>query len=119
MSYGQTYSVGRQNTQIATIPVGYADGLSRSLSDKMDVLVHGTRCKQVGHICMDQCMFAVNVDPRRAVRPMDEVSYGDLVTVMGADGEERITAEELADIRETINYEVTCNFGARLEKVYV
>ena len=119
MSYGQTYSVGRQNTQIATIPVGYADGLSRSLSDKMDVLVHGTRCKQVGHICMDQCMFAVSVDPRRAVRPMDEVSYGDLVTVMGADGEERITAEELADIRETINYEVTCNFGARLEKVYV
>lgn len=71
VSYGQTYSVGRQNTQIATIPVGYADGLSRSLSDKMDVLVHGTRCKQVGHICMDQCMFAVNVDPRRAIRPMD------------------------------------------------
>ena len=119
VSYGQTYSVGRQNTQIATIPVGYADGLSRALSDKMDVLVHGRRCRQVGHICMDQCMFAVNVDPRSASHPMDEVSYGDLVTIMGSDGDQCITADELADIRDTINYEVTCNFGARLEKVYV
>ena len=119
VSYGQTYTVARQNTQIATIPLGYADGLSRVLSDKMDVLVSGTRCPQVGHICMDQCMFAVDVNTHRARRPMDEVRYGDLVTVMGADGSERITAEELAELRGTINYEVTCNFGARLEKVYV
>ena len=119
VSYGQNYTVARQNVQVATIPVGYADGLSRTLSGRMDVLVHGTRCPQVGNICMDQCMFAVDVNTRRAVRPMDEVSYGDLVTVMGADGNERITAEELAEKRGTINYEVTCNFGARLEKVYV
>lgn len=119
VSYGQTYTVARQNTQICTIPIGYADGVSRTLSDKMDVLVHGTRCPQVGRICMDQCMFAVDVNPLRAVRPMDEVHYGDLVSVMGADGTECITADELAELRGTINYEVTCNFGARLEKVYV
>ena len=119
MSYGQTYTVARQSTQICTIPVGYADGLSRTLSDKMDVLAHGTRCPQVGHICMDQCMFAVDVNTRRAVRPMSEVHYGDLVTVLGADGDERITAEEMAGLRGTINYEVTCNFGMRLDKIYV
>ena len=119
VGYGQTYSVARQNVQIATFPIGYADGLARSLSGKMDVLVHGTRCPQVGNICMDQCMFAVDVNTTRAARPMDEVHYGDLVTVMGADGDERITAEEIADLRGTINYEVTCNFGARLEKVYI
>lgn len=119
VSYGQNYTVARQNVQVATIPVGYADGLSRTLSGRMDVLVHGTRCPQVGNICMDQCMFAVDVNTRRAVRPMDEVQYGDLVTVMGTDGNECISAEELAEKRGTINYEVTCNFGARLEKVYV
>lgn len=119
VSYGGTYTVGASNVQIATIPVGYADGLSRTLSGKMDVLVHGKRCRQVGNICMDQCMFAVNVNTLRAIHPMESVSYGDEVTVMGADGSERITAEELADVRGTINYEVTCNFGQRLEKVYV
>ena len=119
VGYGQTYSVARQNVQIATFPIGYADGLARSLSGKMDVLVHGTRCPQVGNICMDQSMFAVDVNTTRAARPMGEVHYGDLVTVMGADGDERITAEEIAGLRGTINYEVTCNFGARLEKVYI
>lgn len=119
VGYGQTYSVARQNVQIATFPIGYADGLARSLSGKMDVLVHGTRCPQVGNICMDQCMFAVDVNTTRAARPMDEVHYGDLVTVMGVDGDECITAEEIAGLRGTINYEVTCNFGARLEKVYI
>lgn len=119
VGYGQTYSVARQNVQIATFPIGYADGLARSLSGKMDVLVHSTRCPQVGNICMDQSMFAVDVNTTRAARPMGEVRYGDLVTVMGADGDERITAEEIAGLRGTINYEVTCNFGARLEKVYI
>lgn len=119
VSYGQTYSVAGVSTQICTIPVGYADGLSRTLSDKMDVIVHGKRCHQVGHICMDQCMFAVDVDTRSAAHPMDEVQYGDLVTIMGSEGSESICAEELADIRGTINYEVTCNFGQRLEKIYV
>lgn len=119
VSYGQTYMVTKQNTQIATIPVGYADGLSRTLSDKMDVLIHQTRCPQVGHICMDQCMVAIDVDTRRRVRPMSEVHYGELVTILGTDGEESISADELAKLRGTINYEVTCNFGARLEKVYI
>lgn len=118
VSYGQTFSVATPTTQIATIPLGYADGLSRTLSDKMDVIVNGTRCPQVGHICMDQCMFAVDVDTRRASRPMAEVSQGDLVTIMGTDGGETITAEELADLRGTINYEVTCDFGMRLPKVF-
>lgn len=119
VSYGQIYSVGGANTEICTIPVGYADGLSRRLSGKIDFLVNGVRCHQVGNICMDQCMFAVDVDPRSAARPMPEVHQGDVVTIMGTDGNEAIGADEIASILGTINYEVVCDFGLRLQKIYV
>ena len=119
VSYGLTYRIPRRNIQIATVPIGYADGLSRNLSNQMEVLAGGTRCRQVGRICMDQFMFAVDVNPSRSFRPAHPVSYGDVVTVIGTDGDLAITADDHARLRDTINYEVTCDFGLRLEKVYV
>lgn len=119
VSYGYVYRVPKQNIQIATIPIGYADGLSRNLSGKMEVLVGGMRCRQVGRICMDQCMFAVDVNGSRSYRPAHPVSCGDLVTIMGEQDGDCITADDIAALRDTINYEVTCNFGMRLDKVYV
>ena len=100
------------------MPIGYADGLARELSNSMDVLVGGARCRQVGNICMDQFMFAVDVNSARAYRPSRPVEYGDVVTVIGEDGDERIGADEMASLRNTINYEVVCDFGMRLEKIY-
>ena len=118
VGYGLTWRVPRKNIQVATVPIGYADGLARELSNQMDVLVDGARCRQVGNICMDQFMFAVDVNGARSYRPTRPVEYGDVVTVLGADGEDRITAEEMAGLRNTINYEVVCDFGMRLEKIY-
>ena len=119
VGYGLTWRVPKQNMQVATVPIGYADGLARTLSNNMDVLVHGKRCAQVGKICMDQFMFAVDVNNARAYRPAKPVEMGDVVTVIGRDGDEEITADEMAKLRDTINYEVVCDFGMRLEKVYV
>ena len=119
VGYGLTYRVPKQNIQIATVPVGYADGLARELSGRMDVLVGGRRCHQVGRICMDQFMFAVDVNRIRALNPAEPVEYGDVVTLIGADGNDEITMDDMAALRHTINYEVACNFGMRLEKLYV
>ena len=119
VGYGFTYRVPKQNIQIATVPFGYADGLSRTLSNRMDVLCGGARHRQVGNICMDQFMFAVEVNTTKRYRPVSPVDHGDLVTIIGTDGEDAITADDHAELRGTINYEVTCNFGMRLEKVYV
>lgn len=118
VGYGLTWRVPKKNIQVATVPIGYADGLARELSNQMDVLVDGARCRQVGNICMDQFMFAVDVNGARSYRPTRPVEYGDVVTILGADDDERITAEEMAGLRNTINYEVVCDFGMRLEKIY-
>ncbi len=118
VSYGMTYRVPTKGTQIATIPLGYADGYSRVLSNRAEVLVDGRRYAQVGAICMDQCMFAIEpADARAAAAPA--LVAGDVVTVMGVDGDDAITADELAELIGTINYEITCHFGMRLEKLYV
>ena len=98
---------------------GVSYGLHYRVPGRMDVLVHGQRARQVGNICMDQCMFAVDTNPVRSYHRAQPVAEGDLVTIIGEDGNERITADEMADLRGTINYEVTCNFGMRMEKVYV
>ena len=119
VGYGLTWRVPRKNVQVATVPIGYADGLARYLSHRMDVLVDGMRVRQVGNICMDQFMFAVDVNRTRSYRPGYEVSVGDMVTIMGADGDEFISAEEIAELCNTINYEVVCDFGMRLDKVYL
>ena len=67
---------------------------------------------------MDQFMFAVEVNPTRAFRPARRVEYGVVVTIVGEDGGERITMDDMAELRDTINYEVTCDFGLRLQRVY-
>lgn len=119
VSYGLTYRVPKPNIQICTVPIGYADGLSRNLSGNMDVLVNGERCRQVGRICMDQFMFEVTVNNVRAYRPTRAVEYGDVVTVLGRDGNEMLSADDMAAKRNTINYEIVCDFGLRLQKIYV
>ena len=119
VGYGMTWRVPRNNIQVATVPIGYADGLARSLSNRMDVLTRGDRVRQVGNICMDQFMIAVDTAGTHANKPAHEIRYGDVVTLIGKDGDQEITVDEMADLRETINYEVVCNFGARLDKVYI
>ena len=116
VGYGFTFRVPRARVQVCTIPVGYADGLSRTLSNKMDVLYRGQRIRQVGNICMDQCMVAIQQTP---ARQMPEAEVGDLITIVGKDGDAVITMAEMARLRGTINYEVACGFGMRLEKVYI
>lgn len=118
VSYGLLYrSPG--GVQIATIPIGYADGLNRALSDRMEILYKGTRVPQVGRICMDQCMFEVT--PTRSLnryRPVPRVEEGDEVIVIGSDGEDSITLDMMAERLGTINYELACGFGMRLPKIY-
>ena len=110
VSYGGTY-VTEKETSLATIPVGYADGYSRRLSNRGSVLIHGTRCPILGKVCMDQCMVDVSAVPQAKV--------GDTVTLIGRDGEDEITAAEIAGIMETIHYEVVCDISKRVTRVYM
>lgn len=109
ISYGATYqTTGLQ--RIATIPVGYGDGYPRSLSNKGYVLIHGKRAPICGRICMDQFMVDVTHIP--------EAEEGDEVTLVGANGEERITMEEIGDLSGRFNYEFACDLGKRIPRVY-
>lgn len=116
VGYGFTFRVPRTRVQVCTLPIGYADGLARTLSNRMEVLHKGKRLRQVGNICMDQCMVAIQ---QTTARPIEEAEIGDLVTIVGRDGDEVITMGDMASLRGTINYEVACGFGMRLEKVYL
>lgn len=116
VGYGFTFRVPRTRVQVCTLPIGYADGLARTLSNRMEVLHKGQRLRQVGNICMDQCMVAIQ---QTIARPIEEAEIGDLVTIVGRDGDEVITMDDMASLRGTINYEVACGFGMRLEKVYL
>jgi alanine racemase len=101
LSYGHRFHTRRESL-IATLPVGYGDGLSRSLTNHLEVLVGGVRCPQVGCITMDQSLIDVT-----ALR--GRVALGDEVVLIGRQGEEEVTADELAERLGTINYEiVTC-----------
>lgn len=119
VGYGMTWRVPRGNVQVATVPLGYADGLARMLSNRIDVLCNGHRFQQVGTICMDQFMFAVEVNTARSYNPIAPVQEGDIVTIVGRDGDDEITLDDMASVCGTINYEIACSFGLRLEKVYV
>ena len=116
VGYGFTFRVPRTRVQVCTLPIGYADGLARTLSNRMEVLHKGQRLRQVGNICMDQCMVAIQ---QMTARPIEEAEIGDLVTIVGRDGDEVITMDDMESLRGTINYEVACGFGMRLEKVYL
>lgn len=109
VSYGFTWHADGPAT-IATLPLGYADGIHRVLSNAMSVLIAGRRCPQVGRVCMDQLM--VQVPAGVAVSPGDEA------VIVGAQGAERISMDELAGLAGTINYEMACGFALRLERRY-
>ena len=110
ISYGGTY-VTPQKMRIATIPVGYGDGYPRSLSNKGYVLIHGQKAPIVGRVCMDQFMVDVS--------QISDVKTGDVATLLGQDGDKRITMEELGDLSGRFNYEFACNLTARVPRVYI
>jgi len=110
IGYGLRYMT-RGMEKTAVLPVGYADGYTRAMSMKMDVLIHGQRAPIVGNICMDQTMVDIT--------HLDNVHVGDEVVLVGRQGSEEITPEEIAAARGTINYEVPISFLKRVPRVYV
>ncbi len=110
ISYGLTYKTTR-DSRIATLPLGYADGYSRLLSNKTEVLVNGRRAINTGTICMDQ--FMIDVTDIAGVEPGTEA------VLIGHDGGESITVDEIAARLGTINYEVVCMISARVPRVYI
>lgn len=110
ISYGATY-VTDKKTRIATIPVGYADGYSRNLSNHGKVIIHGQYAPIIGRICMDQFMVDVS--------GIDHVKQGDMVTLLGRDHDAYISAEELAEWSHSFPYELICTVGKRIPRVYL
>ncbi len=110
VSYGSTWAAD-QKRKIATVPVGYGDGYPRSLSNKGYVLIKGYKVPIVGRICMDQLMVDVTDIP-------EEVRVGDRVTLIGSDGKYTITAEELGELSGRFNYELMCDLGNRIPRIY-
>ena len=109
ISYGGTYEV-KEPRVIATVPVGYGDGYARSLSHKGYVLIAGKKAPIRGRVCMDQFMVDVTDIP--------ETKVGDRVTLLGKDGDEVITMEQLGDLSNRFNYEFACDLGKRIPRVY-
>ena len=110
ISYGATY-VTSEKTKVATVSVGYGDGYRRSLSNKGCVLIRGQKAPILGRVCMDQFMVDVT--------HIKDVQRGDVVTLLGKDGDMEITAEELAGMAgETFNYEIVCDIGKRIPRVF-
>lgn len=112
---GETVSYGRQWTAprdsiIAAASIGYADGLLRGLSGKMNMIVNGYTAPQVGRICMDMCMLDVTGIPN--------VQVGDAATIFGRDGDQVITADDVAEKGGTISYEILCAVGKRIPRFY-
>ncbi|KUO72688.1 MAG: alanine racemase [Desulfosporosinus sp. BRH_c37] len=110
VSYGRTFQAAYP-TRVATIPVGYADGLRRALSNQGEMLIHGRRSTIIGRICMDQTMLEVT--------KISEVHVGDVVTILGKDGYDQITATEMAEWIGTISYEVVCGISKRVPRLYL
>ena len=110
IGYGRTYFT-TQKTKVATIPIGYADGYSRAFSNKARVIINGHYAPIIGNVCMDQMMVDVTNIP--------DVKDGDSVIIMGSDGKNTVSAEELANIAGTINYEIVCDVGKRVPRVYI
>ena len=110
VSYGRTYRTS-EPTRLALVPIGYADGVSRALSNRGHVLIRGKRVPIVGRVCMDNCV--VNV------QSLPEVRHDEEVVVIGRQGDQKISADEIAGMLGTINYEVTCGISARVPRVYL
>jgi alanine racemase len=110
ISYGRTH-ITRGSVRIATLPLGYADGLSRAFSNKGEVLIHGQRVPIVGRVCMDQCMVDVS--------QVEGVQIGDEAVLIGLQDGDQLSAEEIAHKIGTIGYEIVCNIGKRVPRIYV
>ena len=111
LSYGHTFHTA-QPSLIATVPVGYGDGLSRRLSNNLALVVGGRRCPQVGQICMDQSL--VDVTSLRG-----RVNVGDEVVIVGSQGQATVTVDELAEKLDTINYEIVAMLAKRVPRIAV
>jgi alanine racemase len=109
VGYGRTWRAAR-GTRVGVVPVGYADGYARALSGRAEVLVGGRRVPVIGAVSMDQLTVDLGPESSEAV--------GDEAVLLGAQGGERITAEELAERRGTINYEIVCGIGARVPRIH-
>ena len=109
VSYGGTW-VSEESTSIATVPIGYADGIHRALSNNMDVLIGGDRYSVVGRVTMD--MIMVDIGDAR-------IDIGDEVVIYGKQAEEMITIAEVAQKLDTISYEITCAVSKRVPRIYV
>lgn len=143
ISYGRTFTTKRKSI-IATIPIGYADGYSRILSNKAEVLINGELLPIVGTICMDTCMvdvtdardrqnsvandlekkerdvesiFANQVD--KSIKPEFNIKVNDEVVLFGTQNDKSISVDDIASIMQTINYEVTCLIGKRIPRAYI
>ncbi|PZE20806.1 alanine racemase [Paenibacillus xerothermodurans] len=110
ISYGTIYRTAGEET-IATLPIGYADGFSRMLTGKAQVLIRGQRFPIVGRICMDQCMANVT--------GLTDIGDGEEVVILGSQGGDRIAAEEHAAWLGTVNYEITCMISHRVPRIYI
>jgi alanine racemase len=110
VSYGRTY-ITKKRTRVATLSIGYGDGYPRRLSNKGWVLIRGQRVPVIGNVCMDLTMIDVT--------SIKDIAIGDEVTIIGRDGNEEITAAEVARNADTINYEITTNIGPRVPRIYV
>lgn len=111
LSYGHAFHTQRPSL-IATLPIGYGDGLSRNLSGRIDVLVREVRCPQVGRITMDMCLVDVS-----ALR--GQVELGDEAVIIGRQGADEISADELAAKLGTINYEIVTAISHRVPRVAI
>ena len=109
VGYGRTFTASRK-TRVMTIPIGYGDGYPRLLGNRAEVLIRGKRVPVIGNVCMDMLMADVTDIP--------EAQMGDSVVLMGAQGDDRITPDELAEKAETIGYEIMLGFSARVPRVY-
>lgn len=110
ISYGRKYKTDKERV-IATLPIGYADGYTRALSNKGKVIVNGKLASIVGAVCMDQCMIDVT--------DVGTVKVGDEVILLGEHGNTRFNADDLAELLDTINYEIICMIGRRVPRVYI
>ncbi len=110
ISYGRTY-ITKKHTRIATLPIGYGDGYSHLLSNKAEVIIGGKRCPVIGRVCMDQIMVDVG--------SIENVSLEDEVVLIGRQDEERISVEELANLCNTISYQILCWISPRVPRVYI
>ena len=111
VSYGRTFRTARKS-RIATVPIGYADGYTRLMSNKGRMLINGEFAPVIGRVCMDQCMLDVT-DLER------EVHVGDEVVIFGKQNGACISVDEIADQVGTINYELVCIIGKRIPRVYL